>query len=145
MKGGKAAGLVALYFWSMRYGGWMIILMLSLAGPARCSGPFLVAEVITQATLDSLDRLAPGEEARVAGENTRLVGSVLAVALGPFGAHRLYLGTTPRVAVFYGITFGGFGVLALMDLGHLLFSQDLAPYRDNSRVFMWSGTASTPP
>ena len=44
---------------------------------------------------------------------------------GPFGAHRLYL------VPFQGpdhlrVTFGGFGVLVLIDLGHLLF-MDLAP------------------
>jgi len=80
-------------------------------------------------------------------ENTRLLSSALAVLLGPFGAHRLYLGTTPKVAVVYGITFGGFGVLALLDLGHLLFTKDLDPYRNNGQVFMWAkpGTPVTPP
>ena len=49
--------------------------------------------------------------------------------VGPFGAHRLYLGTTPKVAIIYGMTFGGFGVLVLIDLGHIVFTKDLAPYR----------------
>jgi TM2 domain-containing membrane protein YozV len=71
------------------------------------------------------------------GENERLVGSSLAVFLGVFGAHRIYLGTSPKVAVFYGLTFGGFGVLVLLDLGHLIFSKDLAPFRNNERVIMW--------
>jgi TM2 domain-containing membrane protein YozV len=70
-------------------------------------------------------------------ENQRLVSSGLALLLGPFGAHRIYLGTTPQVAVIYGLTFGGFGVLALLDLGHLLFTKDLAGYRNNDRVIMW--------
>ena len=80
-------------------------------------------------------------------ENTRLVGSTLAVLLGPFAAHRIYLGTTPKVAIFYGVTFGGFGVLPLIDLGHLLFTKDLTPYRNNDRVFMWTTpkAAPTPP
>ncbi|MBL7963812.1 MAG: TM2 domain-containing protein [Flavobacteriales bacterium] len=70
-------------------------------------------------------------------EPERLVAGVLALTLGPFGAHRLYLGTVPKVPIIYGITFGGFGVLALLDLGHILFTRDLAPYRQNDRVFMW--------
>lgn len=70
-------------------------------------------------------------------ENDRVVSGVLALALGPFGAHRIYLGTTPKVVVLYGLTFGGFGVLALADLAHLLFSKDLEPYRNNDRVIMW--------
>ncbi|MCB0783679.1 MAG: TM2 domain-containing protein, partial [Flavobacteriales bacterium] len=53
-------------------------------------------------------------------ENSRLVSALLAVTLGPFGAHRLYLGTVPKVPIIYGVTFGGFGVLVLIDLGHLL-------------------------
>lgn len=70
-------------------------------------------------------------------ENERVVSSALAVLLGPFGAHRIYLGTSPQVAVIYGLTFGGFGVLVLLDLGHLLFTKDLQAYRDNDRVIMW--------
>lgn len=70
-------------------------------------------------------------------ENERLVSSALALTLGAFGAHRLYLGTTPKVAVFYGLTFGGFGILAIMDLAHLLFTRDLEHYRNNDKVFMW--------
>ncbi|MBL0129613.1 MAG: TM2 domain-containing protein [Flavobacteriales bacterium] len=79
-------------------------------------------------------------------ENTRLMASALAVLLGPFGAHRLYLGTNTTVAVVYGLTFGGFGVLALIDLGHLLFSKDLDRFRNNDRVFMWTREREpTPP
>ncbi|MCW5900127.1 MAG: TM2 domain-containing protein [Flavobacteriales bacterium] len=91
--------------------------------------------------------LPEGGEELAKGEDQRLISSTLAVLLGPFGAHRLYLGTTPRVAVIYGLTFGGFGVLALIDLGHLLFTKDLAPYRGSDRVFMWGegGRGVTPP
>ena len=53
-------------------------------------------------------------------------------------AKRAYLGTTPKVAVIYGVTFGGFGILALIDLGHLLFTKDLDRFRNNDRVFMWN-------
>ena len=74
------------------------------------------------------------------------MSSGLALLLGPFGAHRLYLGTTPKVAIIYGITFGGFGILALIDLGHLLFTKDLDAYRNSDRVFMWNTPpAPTPP
>jgi TM2 domain-containing membrane protein YozV len=71
-------------------------------------------------------------------EPERLVASLLAVGLGTFGAHRIYLGTRPGVPIIYGITFGGFGVLPLLDLGHLLFTKDLTPYRNNRQVFMWA-------
>ena len=70
-------------------------------------------------------------------ENERLVSSGLALLLGPFGAHRIYLGTTPKVAIIYGVTFGGFCILVLLDLVHLVFSKDLKSYRNNDRVLMW--------
>ena len=82
-------------------------------------------------------------------EPTRLVAAALAVTLGPFGAHRLYLGTNAKVPVFYGLTFGGFGVLVLIDLGHILFTKDLTLYEHNDQVLMWAGKRAdaqpTPP
>lgn len=74
----------------------------------------------------------------------RLLVTALTVLLGPFGAHRLYLGTDAKVVIAYGLTFGGFGVLALIDLGHLIFSKDLAPYRSNNRILMWSRSSGEP-
>ncbi len=73
-------------------------------------------------------------------ENHRGVAIALAVLLGPFGAHRLYLGTTPKVAIAYGLTFGGFGVVALIDLVHLIASKDLERFRDCDRILMWAGS-----
>lgn len=124
-----------------------LLLACAMASGARASGPFRAGETVSLEALDSLVRsVAPADSAGSVGENTRWVSSALAVVLGPFGAHRLYLGTTPKVAIIYGITFGGFGVLALLDLGHLLFSKDLEPYRNNDRVFMWSRRREpTPP
>ena len=83
-----------------------------------------------------LQELVGGEESLIQ-ENERAISSGLAVLLGAFGAHRIYLGTTPQTAILYGVTFGGFGVMVLIDLGHLLFSHDLEPYRNNPRFFMW--------
>jgi TM2 domain-containing membrane protein YozV len=86
-------------------------------------------------------------DSTTAKENERLMASALALFLGPFGAHRLYFGTTAKVPVIYGITFGGFGVLVVLDLGHILFTRDLERFRDCDRVFMWSQgrRPTTPP
>jgi hypothetical protein len=100
------------------------VLLLSLT--ARAAGPF-----------EPIGKVTIADTVEVTVENERLVGSGLALLLGPFAAHRIYLGTTPKVAIVYGLTFGGFGVLALIDLGHLLFTKDLEPYRHNDRVIMW--------
>lgn len=75
------------------------------------------------------------------------MAAALTVALGPFGAHRLYLGTGTKVPIVYGLTFGGFGILPLIDLGHILFTKDLTPFRQNNKVLMWAPgpPAATPP
>ncbi|HRD54227.1 MAG TPA: TM2 domain-containing protein [Flavobacteriales bacterium] len=75
---------------------------------------------------------------QVGPENHRGVAIALAVLLGPFGAHRLYLGTTPKVAIAYGLTFGGFGVVALIDLVHLIVVKDLNRFHDSDRILMWA-------
>jgi hypothetical protein len=66
--------------------------------------------------------------------------------MGPFGAHRHYLGSGPRVPVLYALTFGGFGVLVLIDLGHILFTKDLSAFQRNDKVLMWTASEDvTPP
>lgn len=128
------------------------IALLLFLGPvqARVAGPFLRTgpESIELLGWEPEEYRPSVQETRErVPENARLVSSTLAVLLGPFAAHRIYLGTTPKVAIIYGVTFGGFGVLALIDLGHLLFTKDLAPYRNSDRVFMWSVPkgGATPP
>lgn len=116
----------------------VLCLLLGACTRSQAGGPFIGPAHPTWAVADTVK---PGPE------NTRLVGSALSVLLGPFAAHRIYLGTTPKVAIIYGVTFGGFGVLPLIDLGHLLFTKDLTPYRNSDRVFMWTApkAAPTPP
>lgn len=127
----------------------MVLLLWILVADTFAAGPFAptLPPEVEQVLLEALP--ARSDSVAAAGENTRLISGTLAVLLGPFGAHRLYLGTTPKVAVIYGITFGGFGLLALLDLGHILFTKDLELYRNNGRVFMWNGegptSAPTPP
>ena len=109
--------------------GWRtacLVTLLFLHAKVYAGGPFTPKQALPLA--DTMEVIV---------EDQRLVGSGLALLLGPFGAHRIYLGTTPKVAVIYGLTFGGFGILPLIDLGHLLFTKDLEPFRHNDRVIMW--------
>lgn len=80
-------------------------------------------------------------------EPERWVAAGLALLVGPFGAHRLYFGTTAKVPIIYGVTLGGFGILVLIDIGHILATKDLSPYRHNDKVFMWAKpkAPTTPP
>ena len=119
--------------------GWMLL----CGSLALAAGPFHPYKEHELPAPPAFANAGADSTAREHRENPRVVSSVLAVFLGPFGAHRLYLGTTPKVAVVYGLTFGGFGLLPLLDLGHLLFSKDLDRYRNNDKVFMWNAPRST--
>ncbi len=118
------------YFVLMRHCIFLLLFMI-MVRCVQAGGPY--QDVRSEEMLRHLRDLPAYEK-----EDQRLIGGLLAVMLGTFGAHRLYLGTDVKVAVIYGITFGGFGLLPLIDLGHLLFAKDLGPFRDNNRVFMWA-------
>lgn len=63
---------------------------------------------------------------------------LLALALGPFGVHRLYLGTDAKVPVVYTLTLGGgFGILPLIDIVAILASNDLKEFTHNNKIMMW--------
>lgn len=69
----------------------------------------------------------------------KIIAVSLAVTLGVFGVHRLYLGTEPKVPIIYTLTLGGgFGVLVVSDIIAILSAKDLTPYSPNKKVFMWA-------
>lgn len=70
-------------------------------------------------------------------DHKKIVAALLCVSLGPFGMHRLYLGTTPHVAAAYSATLGGIGILPLVDLFAIIFTKDLSRFKNNNRVMMW--------
>lgn len=136
------------YFWGMSFRGFMgclamVITMAVPFQPCHAAGPF--QERVLALELDDFLSAPEGPDT-LRKEPQRLVAAALAITLGPFAAHRLYLGTNAKVPIVYGLTFGGFGVLVLIDLGHILFAKDLQPYRHNNKVFMWAKERSpTPP
>ena len=71
--------------------------------------------------------------------NHKLNAILLAVALGPFGVHRLYLGTHPRVPVIYTLTLGGgLGILPLTDIIAIIATKDIEKFINNDKVIMWA-------
>lgn len=73
-------------------------------------------------------------------EDARAVAICLTVTLGVFGAHRIYLGTTDYVPIFYTLTIGGgLGILPLVDLFHLCLKKDISSYYQNEKLIMWGG------
>ena len=69
----------------------------------------------------------------------RMGAALIAIPLGMLGMHRIYLGTKPIVPIFYILTFGGgFGILPFIDFVVLIMADDVKPYIDNPRIFMWN-------
>lgn len=70
---------------------------------------------------------------------SKLVAGLLAIALGPFGVHRLYLGTSPKVPIAYTLTLGGgFFVLPLIDIFYIILSRNPEDIENNNHVFIWN-------
>lgn len=59
------------------------------------------------------------------------------VFTGFLGGHRIYFGTHHRTPIIYSITFGGLGILPIIDLIHIIFTKDLARYEHKSQIIMW--------
>ncbi len=72
-------------------------------------------------------------------ENPKAVAAALTVMMGPFAAHRIYLGTSAKVPVFYTLTLGGgLGALPIIDLILILAAKDLSIYYNKDSIFLWS-------
>lgn len=113
---------------------------------ATSSGPY-VKDTLDLARLEVLVGELERADSLSEKEPERWVAAGLALLVGPFGAHRLYFGTKAKVPIIYGVTLGGFGILVLIDIGHILATKDLSAYRHNDKVFMWAKpkAPTTPP
>ncbi len=109
-------------------------------GEGQGIGPPEARKGIGEQVLPLKKRPSEGDTARSSREPRRWVALSLTVLLGPFGAHRLYLGTETKVPIVYALTLGGgLGVLPLIDLVHFIITPDLSRYQSNGHVFMWKG------
>ncbi len=125
---------------------WQVALLLVLwgmGGRTSASGPFQPGW--DHAEDELLREVAQLQDDPTARHVSRALAAGLALTLGLFGGHRIYLGAPPKIPLIYGLTFGGFGVLVLIDLGHILFTKDLAVYQDNQKVLMWAGPETEEP
>ena len=59
------------------------------------------------------------------------------VFTGLFGGHRVYFGTHHRTPIIYSVTFGGLGILPLIDLVNIIFTKDLSKFEHKSQIIMW--------
>ena len=72
-------------------------------------------------------------------EKDVVVALVLDFFLGGLGIHRFYLGTKTMTGIGYILTCGGiFGIVPIIDFIVLIVdSDDISPYIDNPKFFMW--------
>ena len=121
----------------------LLIILFGVVGRTTASGPFQPKWNDAEDELLWEVHQLPADTA--ARHVSRALAAGLALTLGPFGGHRIYLGAPPKIPLIYSLTFGGFGVLVLIDLGHILFTKDLTVYQDNRKVLMWAGPEEDEP
>lgn len=71
-------------------------------------------------------------------KHVRVKAIIFTLLTGPLGGHRVYLGTRPGAPIIYSVTLGGFGILPLVDLAHLLFKKDISSFEKNPKIMMWT-------
>lgn len=130
-----------------------VIFVLKISGLSMIFGLVFLTKISAQVNLDSPNENTSVQLEVIQNEDTltiskniestqydhhkKIVAALLCVSLGPFGMHRLYLGTTPQVAAAYSATLGGIGILPLVDLFAIIFTKDLSRFKNNDRVMMW--------
>jgi hypothetical protein len=82
--------------------------------------------------VSDLDSIAPREVKFKRGK-----AIVFTLLIGIFGGHRIYFGTHHRTPIIYSLTFGGLGILPIIDLIHIIFTKDLVRYEHKSQIIMW--------
>lgn len=69
----------------------------------------------------------------------KIIAITLAVTLGVFGVHRLYLGTATKVPIIYTLTLGGgFGFLVVSDIIAIIATKNMDKFSPNTQAFMWA-------
>lgn len=86
-------------------------------------------------TVEIIDTLIEGKK-KVKFKRGKAI--IFCVLTGFLGGHRIYFGTHQRTPIIYSITLGGFGILPLIDLVHIIFTKDLSKFDNKSEIIMWS-------
>jgi len=74
----------------------------------------------------------------------KIIAVTLAVTLGVFGVHRLYLGTKSLVPISYTLTLGGgMAILPIIDIIYIISAKDINQITNNDYIFMWNKKLAT--
>ncbi|TXB64667.1 TM2 domain-containing protein [Vicingus serpentipes] len=82
------------------------------------------------------DSIQPNKKAE--RKHVRVKAIIFTILTGPLGGHRVYLRTRPGAPIIYAVTLGGFGILPLVDLAHLIFKKDISSFEENPKIMMWT-------
>ena len=70
---------------------------------------------------------------------TKIIAVTLAITLGVFGVHRLYLGTKALIPIAYTLTLGGgMAILPIVDIFYIISAKDIEQITNNDFIFMWN-------
>ncbi len=111
--------------------GFIIGGTVGYANAIKMEAPVVLEMAVFYPEMDSIR-----EEVRI---KKKSVAIVLALTLGVFGVHRLYLGTSNKVPIIYTLTLGGgFGILMVSDIIAILATKDINTFSPSEKVFMWA-------
>lgn len=119
----------------------LLILIFGISTASVASTKAVDISILQQSQfLDQIDLTLENDQTTVVKPKFRKLKAVLlAVFLGHFGVHRIYLGTSENVPIVYSLTLGGgLGLLPFFDIIAILTTKDLDEYANNDKVFMWS-------
>ncbi len=86
---------------------------------------------VLSAQAGSMDVLAPRDDKQI-------LAIVLCFFIGGLAIHRLYLGSTPLMVLYYFITvFGIFGIVPLIDFIILLIFNGTGSFENSNKFFSW--------
>ena len=96
--------------------------------------------------LTSISSVNIDTNSKVNINKTKAIAVTLAITLGIFGVHRLYLGTKPIVPISYTLTLGGgMGLLPIIDIFYIISAKDINQITNNDFIFMWNKKLVTSP
>lgn len=131
----------------------LLLLLVCIAGFAyssKASSIYQVDDAAIEATLSMATPITPQFSDAAAlmnplsvqassSDKNAWIAVILDLVVGGLAIHRVYLGGTPMLIVYYLITCGGiFGIVPLVDLVVLIINNnDISKYVGSNKFFMW--------
>ncbi len=128
----------------------VLVCTLGFAYNSKASSIYQVDDAAIEATLnmatpsaitlsDAAALMNPFSVQASSSDKNAWIAVILDLIVGGIAIHRVYLGGTPMLIVYYLITCGGiFGIVPLVDLVVLIINNnDISKYVGSNKFFMW--------